>query len=52
MSTSLIAASGAGAGPPRRSLEAASPRIGEKVIKAFLALCAGLSVLVTTGIVA
>jgi phosphate transport system permease protein len=52
MSRSLIVASGAGAGSPRRSLEATSPRVGEKVIKAFLALCAGLSVVVTTGIVA
>ncbi len=46
-----IAASGAGAGSPRRSLEAASPRLGEKAIKAFLLTCAALSVLVTTGIV-
>lgn len=35
----------------RRSLEASSPRYGEKAIKAFLALCAALSVAVTTAIV-
>jgi phosphate transport system permease protein len=52
MTTSSVAASGTGAGtPPRRSLEAASPRLGEKAIKAFLLICAALSVVVTTGIV-
>ena len=35
----------------RRSLQATSPRYGEKLIKAVLALCAALSVLVTTAIV-
>lgn len=43
--------SGAGAVPGRRALEATRPRYGEKVIKAFLAACAGLSVVVTTAIV-
>jgi phosphate transport system permease protein len=42
-------------GPPsattRRSLQATSPRYGEKLIKAVLALCAALSVVVTTAIV-
>lgn len=51
MATRDIAASGAGAGIPRPRLEAASPRYGEKAVKAFLALCAGLSVAVTTAIV-
>lgn len=51
MTTPTIAASGAGADTPRRSLEAARPRFGEKVIKAFLLVCAALSVLVTAGIV-
>lgn len=46
-----IAASSSGAAFPRRSLEAARPRYGERVIKAFLALCAALSVAVTTAIV-
>jgi phosphate transport system permease protein len=46
-----IAASGA-AGPPRAPrLDAASPRYGEKAIKAFFALCAALSVITTTAIV-
>ncbi|HUG32083.1 MAG TPA: phosphate ABC transporter permease subunit PstC [Acidimicrobiia bacterium] len=35
----------------QRSLEAASPRYGEKLIKAFLAVCGILSVAVTTSIV-
>jgi phosphate transport system permease protein len=39
------------AGLPARRLEAASPRYGEKAIKAFLALCAALSVITTTAIV-
>jgi phosphate transport system permease protein len=51
MTTSSVAASGAGAGLPRRPLEAARPRLGEKAIKAFLLLCAALSVVITTGIV-
>jgi phosphate transport system permease protein len=46
-----LTASSAGAGFSRRSLEAPSPRYGETAIKAFLALCAGFSVAVTTGIV-
>jgi phosphate transport system permease protein len=51
MATRDIAASGAGVGLSRPSLEATSPRYGEKAIKALLALCAGLSVAITTGIV-
>lgn len=35
----------------RSRLEAASPRYGEKAIKSFLALCAGLSVITTVAIV-
>jgi phosphate transport system permease protein len=46
-----IATSSIGAAAPRRSLEAASPRHGETVIKGLLALCAALSVAVTTAIV-
>ncbi|HLU46324.1 MAG TPA: phosphate ABC transporter permease subunit PstC [Natronosporangium sp.] len=46
-----IAAASAGAGSPRRPLAASRPRYGERVIRALLALCAGLSVVVTTGIV-
>jgi phosphate transport system permease protein len=38
-------------GGPRRSLEAASPRYGEKVIAGLLAACAILSVVTTTAIV-
>ncbi|WP_051309963.1 phosphate ABC transporter permease subunit PstC [Thermocrispum agreste] len=41
----------AGGEVARPSLKATSPRYGEKLIKAFLFLCAGLSVLVTTAIV-
>ncbi|WP_165989670.1 phosphate ABC transporter permease subunit PstC [Streptomyces sp. YIM 98790] len=41
----------AGAEPPRRPLGVARPRYGEKAVKVFLALCAGLSVAVTTAIV-
>lgn len=44
-------ASSAGAGVARRSLEAGSPRYGEKAIKVFLVACAAFSVVVTTGIV-
>ncbi|MGF1617939.1 MAG: phosphate ABC transporter permease subunit PstC [Acidimicrobiia bacterium] len=43
-------ASGAGA-KVRRSLEASSPRYGEKAIKAFLFSCAAISVAVTAAIV-
>jgi phosphate transport system permease protein len=47
-----IAASGPPPGIPLTGrLEAASPRYGEKAIKAFLALCAALSVITTTAIV-
>lgn len=46
-----IADSSTGAEPPRRSLEAANPRYGEKVIRGLLALCAALSVGITTAIV-
>jgi len=45
-----IAASGPAGVPPRR-LEAASPRYGEKAIKAALMACAALSVITTTAIV-
>src|SRR5688572_21456570 len=51
MEASDIAASGATGLPRSRGLEAASPRYGEKAIKAFLAGCALLSVLTTTAIV-
>lgn len=51
MASHEIVASGAGAGPPRRSLGAPSPRYGEKVIKGFLALCGIFSVAVTAAIV-
>jgi phosphate transport system permease protein len=47
--TDITASSGSGF--PRRSLEAASPRYGEKAIRAFLFLCAVLSVAITTAIV-
>jgi phosphate transport system permease protein len=50
MEAGNIAASGS-AGLPARRLEAPSPRYGEKAIKAFLALCAALSVITTTAIV-
>lgn len=50
MPTSLKDAPGGGATAPR-SLGASSPRYGEKAIKAFLAICAGLSVAVTIAIV-
>jgi len=43
--------SGFGAASTPRSLEASSPRYGEKIIKGLLALCAIVSVLTTTGIV-
>lgn len=51
MSIADLAVSSPGASPARRSLEAASPRYGEKAIKVFLAACAALSVAVTTAIV-
>ncbi|CAN5652421.1 phosphate ABC transporter permease subunit PstC [soil metagenome] len=51
MSTPDLAASGTGAPLARRSLEASSPRYGEKAIFAFLALCGVLSVGVTSAIV-
>jgi phosphate transport system permease protein len=50
MTVSDIAVSSAGP-QARRSLEAASPRYGEKAIRAFLFLCAVLSVATTTAIV-
>jgi phosphate transport system permease protein len=50
MEASGIAVPGA-AGPDRPRLQAASPRYGEKAIKAFLAACAGLSIVTTTAIV-
>lgn len=46
-----MAASGLGVGAARPRLEAARPRYGEKAIKALLALCAGVSVVTTVGIV-
>ncbi len=45
------AVSGATGLPRSRGLEAASPRYGEKAIKAFLGFCAALSVITTTAIV-
>ena len=53
MEASGVGAAGIGGGPsgPRRSLEAPSRRIGEKVIQGLLALCGLLSVLTTTAIV-
>jgi phosphate transport system permease protein len=51
MSANQIVAAGTGAGPPRRSLAAAGPRAGERVIKAMLATCAAISVVITAGIV-
>jgi phosphate transport system permease protein len=51
MATRDIAASGTGVGFSRRSLEAASPRYGEKAIKVALGACAALSVAVTSAIV-
>ncbi|HZD18990.1 MAG TPA: phosphate ABC transporter permease subunit PstC [Actinomycetota bacterium] len=51
MATRDIAASGGAAGLTRRSLEAARPRYGEKLIKLLLFLCAALSVAVTMAIV-
>lgn len=48
--TGVVVSSG-GAGLSRRSLEATSPRYGEKLIKGFLFLCAAISVVVTTAIV-
>ncbi|HUF85032.1 MAG TPA: phosphate ABC transporter permease subunit PstC [Acidimicrobiia bacterium] len=50
MTTADIAVS-SGADHPRPSLEAASPRYGEKLIRAFLFLCAALAVAITTAIV-
>jgi phosphate transport system permease protein len=48
---SQLATSSIGADTPRRSLEAASPRHGERIIKGLLGLCAALSVAVTFAIV-
>src|SRR5690606_9524324 len=45
------AASGAGAGSPRRSLAAAGPRYGERLVQLLLGACAAFSVAVTAGIV-
>ena len=50
MTTQNSVATSAGA-PTRRSLEATSPRYGEKLIKLLLGFAAAFSVLVTTGIV-
>ena len=46
-----IAVSGASGPPLARSLEAASPRYGERAIRALLALCAALSIITTSAIV-
>ncbi|HTU15743.1 MAG TPA: phosphate ABC transporter permease subunit PstC [Solirubrobacterales bacterium] len=46
----VLGASGSGAATPR-SLEAPSPRYGEKLIKGLLGMCALLSVVTTTAIV-
>jgi phosphate transport system permease protein len=51
MTTHNLTAPSTGAGHPRRSLAAVSPRYGERAIKAFLGLCAALSVAITTAIV-
>jgi phosphate transport system permease protein len=51
MTTSEIAASGGRAGGTRSPLEAASPRIGEKLIFGFLVACGIVAVVVTVGIV-
>jgi phosphate transport system permease protein len=51
MSSRDITASSTPAGTPRPRLEAPSPRYGEKVIFALLALCAVVSVATTTAIV-
>lgn len=51
MSTTQLASSSTGAGPPRRSLEATHPHYGEKAIQGFLFLAAVFSIAVTTGIV-
>jgi phosphate transport system permease protein len=47
----VAASSTADLAPARSRLEAAGPRYGEKVIKAFLASCAALSVITTLAIV-
>jgi phosphate transport system permease protein len=47
----VAAARSIGAGSPPRSLAAASPRWGERVIEGLLALCAVVSVVTTTAIV-
>jgi phosphate transport system permease protein len=44
-------ATGSGSNLPRRRLGAVRPRYGERAIKVLLAICAGLSVLVTSAIV-
>lgn len=51
MPTRSTDAPAAGANSARRPLAASGPRYGEKAIKVFLAVCAGLSVAVTTAIV-
>ena len=50
-SRDAIEAARAGRLDPSRPLAAASPRWGERIIQALLALCAGLAVLTTTAIV-
>lgn len=51
MKSTDLAASGSSTTLSRRSLEASSPRYGEKAIFVFLALCGLLSVVVTSAIV-
>lgn len=51
MAATDITASSTGAGVSGRSLEAASPRYGEKAIRGLLFLCGALSVAITTAIV-
>ena len=51
MATHQTVASSAGAGPPRRTLEATGHRYGEKAIKALLAAAGAFSVAVTIAIV-
>lgn len=51
MRSSNLAASSTGVPISRQSLEASSPRYGEKAIFVFLAACAALSVGVTTAII-
>jgi phosphate transport system permease protein len=51
MTASAVEAVSPGSGPGRPSLAKSSPRLGERVIEGLLAAAAGLSVVVTIGIV-